>query len=190
MKLNLATTWLLLVAFTVNEVRGQLRCYVCENCPDPFEGTSAQLQACPASESTTTTQMPPGGDTTILTPPPLPTGDGSGQQQTTTTLAATTEAPPTPSTPVITPPPVVGRRKRQTAATGYRCFRIEHSNTVRRGCAAYLGNQADTCLSVNGGTNPTDCTLCDWEGCNSATGLRVSLFALLLAVLLSVVLKQ
>lgn len=106
-------------------VRGQLRCYVCENCPDPFEGTSAQLQACPASESTTTTQMPPGGDTTILTPPPLPTGDGSGQQ-TTTTLAATTEAPPTPSTPVITPPPVVGRRKRQTAATGYRCFRIEH----------------------------------------------------------------
>uniref|UniRef100_A0A182K0L6 Protein sleepless n=1 Tax=Anopheles christyi TaxID=43041 RepID=A0A182K0L6_9DIPT len=188
MKLKLATTCLLLVAFTVNEARGQLQCYVCENCPDPFEGTSAQLQACPLSDSTTTTQLPTGGDTTILTPPPLPTGDGNGQPIT-TTVAPSTEAPPTPSTPVITPPPLPGRRKRQTA-TGYRCFRIEHSNIVRRGCAAYLGNQADTCLSVNGGTTPAECTICDWEGCNSATGLRVSLFALLIAVLLSIVLKQ
>uniref|UniRef100_A0A182SLX8 Protein sleepless n=1 Tax=Anopheles maculatus TaxID=74869 RepID=A0A182SLX8_9DIPT len=186
MNTKLTATWLLLVAFTVNTAYAQLQCYVCDNCPDPFEGTSSQLQACPLSDSTTTTQTPPVGDTTILTPPPLPTGGNPGD---TTTAGVTTEAPPTPSTPVITPPPLPGRRKRQTA-TGYRCFRIEHSNTVRRGCAAYLGNQADTCSSVNGGTTPTDCTICDWDGCNSASGLRVSLFALLLAVLLSVVLKQ
>uniref|UniRef100_A0A182PPI3 Uncharacterized protein n=1 Tax=Anopheles epiroticus TaxID=199890 RepID=A0A182PPI3_9DIPT len=168
--------------------RGQLQCYVCENCPDPFEGTSGQLQACPAGGSTTT-QLP-GGDTTILTPPPLPTGDGgNGQQTTTAPVTTTTEAPPTPSTPIITPPPLPGRRKRQTA-TGYRCFRIIHSNTVRRGCAAFLGTEVETCQSVNGGTTPDECTLCDWDECNSAAGLRVSLVALLLAVLLSAVLQR
>ncbi|XP_049287600.1 uncharacterized protein LOC125766059 [Anopheles funestus] len=186
MNVKLSATWLLLLVFTVHKAHGQLRCYVCDNCPDPFEGTSSQLQSCPPSESTTTTQIPPGGDTTVLTPPPLPTGEGPGA---TTTTEATTLAPPTPSTPEITPPPLPGgRRKRQ--ASGYRCFRIEFSNTVRRGCAAFLGNDGDTCSSVNGGTAPSECTLCDWDECNSAAGLRVSLFALLLAVLLSVVLKQ
>uniref|UniRef100_A0A182LSV8 Protein sleepless n=1 Tax=Anopheles culicifacies TaxID=139723 RepID=A0A182LSV8_9DIPT len=170
---------------------GQLQCYVCNNCPDPFEGTSSQLQACPLSDSTTTTQMPPGGDTTLLTPPPLPTGGGPGETTTTTTTttAVTNESPPTPSTPIITPPSLPGRRKRQVAV-GHRCYRIQHSNTVRRGCAAYLGNEADTCTSVNGGAVPSECTLCDWDGCNSAAGLRVSLVALLLAVLLSIAMKQ
>ncbi|XP_053665906.1 uncharacterized protein LOC128715049 [Anopheles marshallii] len=184
MNAKLTATWLLLVVFTVNEAHGQLQCYVCDNCPDPFEGTASQLQACPLSDSVTTTQIPPGGDTTVLTPPPLPTGEGPGE------ITTIPDTPPTPSTPEMTPPPLPGGRRKRQVATGYRCFWIEHANTVRRGCAAYLGNQAETCTSVNGGTVPGECKLCDWDGCNSAAGLRVSLVALLLAVVLSVMLKQ
>uniref|UniRef100_A0A182NUD4 Protein sleepless n=1 Tax=Anopheles dirus TaxID=7168 RepID=A0A182NUD4_9DIPT len=183
MKVKLATAWLLCVVFSVNQASGALQCYVCENCPDPYEAASSHYQACPLDDSTTTTQPPPGGDTTVLTPPPLPTSDG----QTTTEGPAGT--PPTPETPVITPPTLPGRRKRQTP-NGYRCFRIEHASTVRRGCAAFLGSDPDTCASVNGGVTPNNCRICDWDGCNSAAGVRVSLVALVLAVLAAVALKQ
>uniref|UniRef100_A0A182QDY9 Protein sleepless n=1 Tax=Anopheles farauti TaxID=69004 RepID=A0A182QDY9_9DIPT len=184
MKVQLTTAWLLCVAFSVPQAYGALQCYVCDNCPDPYEGTSSQLLDCPLGDTTTTTQPPSGGDTTILTPPPLPTSDGQ-----TPNPEVPTETPPTPATPVITPPSLPGRRKRQTP-NAYRCFRIEHLNTVRRGCASFLGTNTDTCTSINGGVAPTECRICDWDGCNSAAGVRVSLFALLLAVVLSVVLKQ
>ncbi|XP_035776488.1 uncharacterized protein LOC118458275 isoform X2 [Anopheles albimanus] len=149
-----------------------MQCYVCENCPDPFEGTAQQRQPCPDSSVT----PPP-----ILTPPPLP-----GE-----TTTPPTETPPTP--PVITPPTFPGRRRRREAATSYasthRCYRIEHNNIVRRGCVAFMNSQSDTCISVNGGDPPTDCRLCDWDGCNSASGLRVSLFVMLIAALLATLLR-
>uniref|UniRef100_A0A182ISN6 Protein sleepless n=1 Tax=Anopheles atroparvus TaxID=41427 RepID=A0A182ISN6_ANOAO len=187
MKGKLAAAWLLLVVFAAREARGQLQCYVCENCPDPFDGSNFLQQSCPLdSDTTTTTIVPPPGETTILTPPPLPT---NGEMTTITPAPLPSETPPVPQTPVITPPPLPGRRKRQVP-NGYRCYRIEHANVVRRGCASFLSTDTDTCQSVNGGTPPTACKICDWDGCNSAAGLRVSLFALLLATLLNALLKH
>ncbi|ETN58881.1 hypothetical protein AND_009546 [Anopheles darlingi] len=169
---------LLVVLVLVDKAHGQMQCYVCEGCPDPFEGTAQQRQPCPDPATT----PPPGAETTtlILTPPPLP-----GE-----TTAETTETPPTP--PIITPPTIPGRRRREAAtsfASTHRCYRIEHNNIVRRGCVAYFNSQADTCMSVNGGVQPADCRLCDWDGCNSASGLRVSLFAMLIAALLATFLR-
>ncbi|XP_053676630.1 uncharacterized protein LOC128726826 [Anopheles nili] len=182
MKVNMAVTWLMaLVALSVDQAHGQLKCYVCDNCPDPYDGSS-QLRDCP-DENPTPTPSPPPGDTTVLTPPTF-TPPGVGGE---TSTNPSSEQPPTP--PIITPPPFPGRRKRQTP-NPYRCYRIEHSNNVRRGCVSFLGSNSDTCQSINGGVVPNDCRVCDWDGCNSATGLQVSLIALLLAVVLSSVLRQ
>ncbi|XP_058125117.1 uncharacterized proline-rich protein-like [Anopheles ziemanni] len=189
MRVKLGATFVLLVVLATREAHGQLRCFVCENCPDPFDGSAFPQQDCPLNPDTpTTTVAPPTGDTTILTPPPLPT-NGEPEQTTITPAPPPAETPPVPETPIITPPPVAGRRKRQVP-NGYRCYRIEHASIVRRGCASFLNSDTETCQSVNGGLTPNDCHICDWDGCNSAAGLRVSLVALLLATLLSVLLKQ
>ncbi|XP_052864530.1 uncharacterized protein LOC128271132 [Anopheles cruzii] len=170
---------LLVVTLLTNEAHGQLQCYVCENCPDPFDSSAHSRQRCPPDAATTTTLAPGQTTTIILTPPPLPGVD------------TTTIVPPTP--PIVPNPPVVGRRRRQvdSNADSYRCYRIEHLGIVRRGCAAFINNAQDTCQSVNGGVIPTDCHVCDWDGCNgSAAGLRVSVMAVLLAALLTTLLRD
>ncbi|XP_055638354.1 uncharacterized protein LOC129776633 [Toxorhynchites rutilus septentrionalis] len=171
------------------QARAQLTCFVCENCPDPFDTSSNRQISC---------AEPP-------TPPVTPPGEG------TTTTPVTPQTSPDPETPILTPPPVVttsgpqraqseehdsvlsapnpvGRWKRQSGnQISHRCFLIVHNGVTRRGCVIHVNDQMETCRNANNGIQPSsDCRICDWSGCNTAGGLKLSIAALLTALLVTI----
>ncbi|XP_058445874.1 uncharacterized protein LOC131427019 [Malaya genurostris] len=167
---------LLLVGLAL-EGRAQLTCFQCENCPDPFDTSVPQI-TCPVTDGTTTV-APPNTDGPIITPPtvPLPT-----TTEIAPTPAPTTTTAPGPEGPIITPPPI-GRRKRQTQSL-QRCFILTTTGT-RRGCTTFATDEATTCSNLNGGIPPAgQCRICDWNGCNSASGLTLSIATLLAALII------
>ncbi|XP_053692256.1 salivary glue protein Sgs-3-like [Sabethes cyaneus] len=154
------------------EGQAQLTCFVCNDCPDPFDTSAAQV-ACPTTDTTTTTSFPP----TVITPPGEQTTLAPGV--TTTTVAA----PPTDG-PILTPPPI-GRRKRQTQT--HQCFVRELPNlSIQRGCTVFDTDETTTCRNLNSGINPVGyCRVCNWAGCNSASGVTLSIVTLLTALLIA-----
>ncbi|XP_055545453.1 spore coat protein SP65-like [Wyeomyia smithii] len=164
---------LLLVGLAI-EGRAQLTCFVCNDCPDPFE-TSATQFPCPATDTTTTLLPPP-----VITPPTTTLAPG----ETTTVGPVTTTTVATTGGPIITPPPV-GRRKRQTVT--HQCFILEVNNlSTQRGCTVFDTDEATTCRNLNGGVNPLGtCRVCNWSGCNSASGVTLSIATLLAALLVA-----
>ncbi|XP_058814974.1 uncharacterized protein LOC131678717 [Topomyia yanbarensis] len=166
---------LLLVGLAL-EGRAQLTCFVCNGCPDPFDTSATQLP-CPQTEGTTTV-APPNTNDPILTPPTIPGA-------TTTVVPGTTTAPtPGPGDPILTPPPV-GRRKRQVS-TLPRCYIVTINGIVHRGCTNFVTDQATTCRNLNSGIDPVgECRICDWSGCNSASGLTLSIATILAALFIA-----
>ncbi|KAL9706588.1 hypothetical protein quinque_010106 [Culex quinquefasciatus] len=186
---------LLLVGLAI-EGRAQLSCFVCENCPDPFDGAVHTQQMCPPPFPTqpptlpgeVTTPLPPappGPGDPIITPPPLNPGPAPAPGPGPAPEPNPPAPAPGPGDPIITPPPI-GRRKRQVV-TSHRCFVLTHGGVTRRGCTTHGNDHLATCRDLNQGVQPAECRVCDWAGCNSASGKTLSIVTLLAA--LAIVLK-
>ncbi|XP_055600458.1 uncharacterized protein LOC129749509 [Uranotaenia lowii] len=193
---------LLLVGLAI-EGRAQLTCFVCENCPDPFNQNLFLQEQCPPPVPTIVT--PPNEGTTLppaptpsdpnaptMIPPPVlpPLNPGPGPAP---APPGPGPVPQPPEGPIITPPPV-GRKRRDTEAAvadieerqvGHRCFVLTHNGVTRRGCTTHGNDHLLTCRNLNGGIQPAECRVCDWAGCNNGNGLTVSIAALMAALLVA-----